>query len=127
MQRTFDRPFGLPLPVKLHLPYPPTANHIWIRAKKGMRKSDAYTLWLNDAGWLAKSQRPGKVIGSYLLSIDAARPDKRKRDIDNLIKPVSDLLMKVGVIADDSLCAEVRARWVKGDAGIRVTIEQMGE
>ena len=72
------------------------------------------------------AQRPGGIKGPYALSILAKRPDKRRRDIDNLIKPISDLLMTVGVIEDDSDCDLVSARWVTIGDGVRVLITPAG-
>ena len=112
--------------IELTLPYPPSANHLWIRARKGMRKSNTYVAWLMLAGIEARKQKPGKIDGHYKLSLNAARPDKRLRDIDNLIKPVSDLLVSIGVIKDDSACEMVTARWVTAGEGITVRIEHAG-
>lgn len=112
--------------IQLALPHPPSANRLWIRAKKGMRKSEAYCAWLEKAGWLAKSQRPGKIEGPYKLSIHAPRPDRRQRDIDNIIKPVSDLLQAIGVIENDSLCEMVCARWVTFGSGMTVFVDRAG-
>lgn len=112
--------------VELTLPYPPSTNHLWIRARKGMRKSPAYVAWLTEAGWIAKSQRPGSVKGPYKLSIQVPRPDKRRRDIDNTIKPISDLLASIGVIRDDCDCEMVSARWVTVGEGVTVRIEPAG-
>ena len=38
----------------------------------------------------------------FSVLIDAYPPDKRKRDIDNLLKPVLDALGEYGAITDDS-------------------------
>jgi crossover junction endodeoxyribonuclease RusA len=59
------------------------------------------------------------------LAIEAVRPDKRRRDIDNLIKPVSDLLCSIGVIEDDSYCEKVSAEWITGGEGILTRIESI--
>lgn len=113
--------------VQLHLPYPPSANRLWVRARKGMRKSDAYSAWLTEAGWHAKAQRPTKIDGPYKLSIHASRPDRRTRDLDNIIKPVNDLLQAVGVINNDSDCDIVCARWVTaGGPGVVVFLDRAG-
>lgn len=112
--------------IQIHIPYPPSANRLWIRAKKGMRKSDEYTRWLTEAGWRIKEQRPGRIEGPYKLSIQAVRPDKRRRDLDNLLKPVSDVLQSVGVIADDCDCELITARWVTVGHGIHVLIDRAG-
>lgn len=108
--------------VELHLPYPPSANRLWRRSGRVMHKSTEYTKWLRDAGWAAKAQRPGAVTGPYRLQIQAVRPDKRKRDLDNLAKPISDLLTSIGVIADDSDCEVLSMRWVTTGDGIHVVV-----
>jgi Holliday junction resolvase RusA-like endonuclease len=96
-----------------------------------MRKSDAYNAWLEHVGWVIAQEKPKKIPGKYRLTIEATRPDKRKRDIDNTIKAVSDALQWFNVIVDDYLCERVSAEWAKGvstsEAGIRVTIEPEGE
>ncbi len=113
--------------VQLSIPYPPSANRLWIRARVGMRKSDAYSAWINEAAWTIKAQRPQKVSGPYKLSIHASRPDKRARDIDNIIKPISDVLQLAGVIENDSDCEMVSARWVtSGGTGVVVMIDHAG-
>lgn len=113
--------------IQLYIPYPPSANHLWVRAKKGMRKSDEYARWLTDAGWLIKSQKPGTIQGPYKISVWATRPDRRRRDLDNLLKPVSDLLQSIGVIEDDSDCEMITARWVTlGGDGLQVLIDPAG-
>ena len=40
------------LQIELHLVLPPSANQLWTRTRKGLRKTDRYTLWL-----AAKPQR----------------------------------------------------------------------
>jgi crossover junction endodeoxyribonuclease RusA len=112
--------------IELCLPYPPSANRLWVRAKRGMRRSDQYLKWLRDAGFVALAARPPSIIGKYKLSVNATRPDKRKRDIDNLIKPINDLLEHIGVVADDSDCDVVTARWVTAGEGVTVRIEPAG-
>lgn len=108
---------------RLTLPYPPSANHMWVRARRGIRLSDDYAAWLALAWAHVKSQRPPKIDGAYKLSIYATRPDKRVRDIDNIIKPISDLLKKANVIRDDSDCEMVSAQWVTTGEGVTVFVE----
>jgi crossover junction endodeoxyribonuclease RusA len=108
---------------ELFIPFPPSANRLWTRTRKGMRKTDTYAEWLKVAGYMAIAQKPGGITGPYHLSIQARRPDKRRRDIDNLIKPISDLLQSVGVIEDDTYCEMVSARWVTSGEPCRVKVE----
>jgi crossover junction endodeoxyribonuclease RusA len=112
--------------IQLHIPYPPSANRLWVRAKKDMRKSDEYAQWLTEAGWHVKSQKPGAIQGPYKISVQAARPDKRRRDLDNLLKPIGDLLQSVGVIENDSDCEMITARWLTFGSGVQVLIDPAG-
>jgi len=68
-------------------------------------------------------QRPEKITGPYKLSLLAVRPDKRRRDLDNLLKATSDLLSGLGVITDDSECTELSAKWIPTGDGVTVCIE----
>lgn len=98
--------------VILTLPYPPTANHLFANSKSGGRfKTAHYKAWATQAGWEARQQRAGKIAGPYALYITACRPDARKRDLDNLAKPISDLLKELGVIESDHLCQRLDMRW----------------
>ena len=112
--------------VELVLPYPPSANKLWTRTRKGMRRTDSYNRWLHCAGWAVRTQRPKKISGLYKLTIQAVRPDKRRRDIDNLIKPISDLLQTLGIVKDDCDCEMVSARWVTAGEGVSVLVEPAG-
>lgn len=115
-----------PLAVEINVPFPPSANRLWRRSGKTIHKATKYTKWLRDAGFIALSQKPGGIIGPYKISIQAARPDKRRRDLDNLLKPISDLLVSVGVVADDSHCEMLSARWVTEGEGVSVRVERAG-
>lgn len=114
--------------IELHLPYPNGcgANRMWTHGYKGPKLSAKYEKWLHDAGYLALGQRQGKISGPYKLTIHAVRPDRKKRDLDNIIKPISDLLVSVGIIQDDHLCEMLSARWVTQGEGITVRIESAG-
>lgn len=112
--------------IELVLPYPTSANDLWERTRTGMRKSDSYKKWLRDAGYLANAQHQRRIQGPYKLSLQAVRPDNKCRDIDNLIKGCSDLLVSIHLVDDDSLCEMVSARWVTTGDGITVRVEPAG-
>lgn len=109
--------------IELDLPFPPSVNALTFNAKRGRAKTERYNKWLNAAGWELKRQKPGKVKGDYALWLYCERPDRRKRDIDNLVKPVSDLLVSHGVVEDDSNAAEVHLYWCGPGKTCRVRIE----
>lgn len=123
--RTPNIPRSIEL-IELHFSLPPSANRLWRRSGKTIHASSEYTAWLREAGYIAISQRQGAIAGPYKLTIQAKRPDKRRRDIDNLIKPTSDLLVSIGAVADDSDCEMVSARWVTQGEGLYVRLEPAG-
>jgi crossover junction endodeoxyribonuclease RusA len=110
----------------LSLPFPPSVNRLW-RVGKGKRvyKDPSYTRWISQCEAEIFSLRLTPILGSYRLQIDATRPDKRKRDIDNIIKAVSDVLQHTGIIENDHLCLEVMARWVKDGPPILISVEKI--
>lgn len=78
-----------------------------------MHKSQEYKDWLALAAWEIRAQLgPKKVITEpFKLTARVQRPDRRKRDLDNLLKPILDLLGHYGLIENDSLCHWIDARW----------------
>lgn len=97
------------------LPYPPTVNNMFENNSRGRgrRKSDGYVSWISEAGARLTKEKIKKCNGKVYVSISAKAPDKRKRDIDNIIKPILDLLVSYRVIdADDSSCLTgLSIRW----------------
>ena len=111
--------------VELQLPFPPSVNRLWRTGRKRVYKSDEYTAWLEEAGWRAKEQRPGAIVGPYVIDIRAARPDKRRRDLGNLEKAVSDLLESIGIISDDCWAEGIHLSWAQGE-GVYVRVQDVG-
>lgn len=107
---------------------PPSANgmrsHFVDGGKVRSVKSKAYAAWKRAAAWEIVAARPGCINGPYRLYIAVQRDwrTKRARDIDNLIKPVSDALVAAGVVSDDSLAEEVRAKWADNLGGPAVVV-----
>src|SRR4051812_32222866 len=112
----------------LTLPYPPSANRLWRNVPgKGTLKSAAYRAWISKATGEIMIQRGKPVRGAYRLTIVAVRPDLRARDIDNLAKPVGDLMASAGIVQNDSMAQSVFVGWsleapVK-DGSIIVSVE----
>ncbi len=110
--------------IEVHIPIlPPSANRMNGHGRGRVYRSAAYEKWLNNAGIIVKAQRPAGIVGPYKLMIQAVRPNK-KFDCDNIIKPTSDLLQLVGVIANDCHCEFVSARWVTQGEGMSVRVER---
>lgn len=85
--------------IMLTLPKPPSVNACFANVpKKGRVKTPAYTAWIAHAGLVLSRQRPRIVPGEYALDIFTGPV---RGDPDNLIKPVSDILVAHGVMEDD--------------------------
>lgn len=112
------------------LPWPPNANNLFLNAAKRRIRSPRYDAWILSAQAAVLQQRPGKIRGEFDVEMGCERPDRRKRDLDGLFKAPLDLLVKMGVIEDDSLAQDIRAYWVLKDPAkpgcVRLTIREVG-
>ena len=86
------------------LPLPPSVNSIFPtrRDNGGRTKSKAYTDWLHTAGWEVRRQAVGsssRIAGPYVLAIYVN--EAMRGDLDNRVKPISDLLCDLAITDDD--------------------------
>jgi hypothetical protein len=108
---------------------PPSANGLrksFIKDGKVVSvRSDAYADWRKAAVSEIQGQGVGRIEGPYFLFITAQRHwrSKQARDIDNIIKGISDSLVKARTVQDDSLCEWVSARWADDLGGHAVVID----
>lgn len=111
--------------IEITLPYPPSANRLWRKAQGKIHRSDDYKKWSDAARTLCRIalRHAPAVHGPYILTILAERPDKRLRDLDNLIKPCSDALAHSGVVRDDSDAEEIHVYWSGAGHNIIVKVE----
>lgn len=114
--------------IVLTLPFPVSANNMFVNGLRGRFRSQKYDSWIQEAGCEIMRQRPPKTIGpvNLVLEFQEAK-DKRKFDITNRIKPTEDLLVKHGIIqADDwTIVRKVTACFNPEVEGVRVTIEPL--
>jgi len=98
--------------IELTLPYPPSVNRT-LRAVGGrVILSKRYRDWILEAGRAVAAQVQGEPqLKHYWLWIEAIAPDRRHRDLDNLLKPTSDLLKRSGVIEDDAFARAIILHW----------------
>lgn len=107
----------------LRLPFPPPLSACYKNvARNGRAKTARYLTWQRVAENDAMKQPRTRFEGPVAVVITVGRPDKRKRDLDNLQKPLLDFLTHIGVWEDDSQVVDLRIRWgeVEG-AEIEVT------
>ena len=109
----------------LVLPYPPSLNRLWRAKKNVLYRSERYLNWLDDAKRAMKRQPVQHYTGKVDVWIMAKRPDRRARDIDNLSKPILDLLENQNVIVNDHFVETLVLWWTyREDAwGVSVWIE----
>ncbi|ANL71908.1 endodeoxyribonuclease RusA-like protein [Rhizobium phaseoli] len=95
------------------LPFPPSVNHLFMNVPRGGRvKTAKYRAWEKQADAAMPSgivKLQGEVIAVYTFG----RPDRRRRDVANLEKAVSDTLVRWGVLEDDCQIEDNRQRWDK--------------
>ena len=114
--------------IVLSLPMPPSTNNLFANSSHGGRfKTEEYDAWLTEAGWRIQAQKPGRIVGPYSIEINVSRPHtKRRMDLANREKAISDLLVKHHVIADDSLCERLTMAWTPPGEGVLVTLTRAG-
>jgi len=107
----------------IDLPFPPSVNNLFSNHRSsGRYPTKRYRDWQHAAGWQLAAQRPQRITGAYDVLFQVGRPDNRKRDLSNLWKAPSDLLVKHAVIDDDNLERRVVMEWADGLAGCRVVL-----
>jgi len=111
---------------EIFLPLPPSANKLWRYGQERVFKSPEYQSWLEEAGYKLNGQHPRPVPGPYKLTILAQRPPRRHRDLGNLEKALSDILVRHKVVDDDAWCDAIFARWVTTGEGVALRIEPAG-
>ena len=98
--------------MKLKIP-PPIPLHACFRNVRGRGrvKTDRYHTWQRNAGNEVLAQKRETFDGDCVFALTVVRPDKRKRDLDNLLKSSIDLMVYCGIVKDDQQFIKVSAQW----------------
>ncbi len=89
--------------LRLELPYPPSINHYYLRTATGVILGIKGKTYRRDVALLLHRHRDAFSADKRLsLTINVFPPDRRKRDIDNILKCAIDSLQYARVIVDDN-------------------------
>ena len=93
--------------IEFTLPWPPTVNNYYTVARGRKILSKNGRAFKESSVWYIPHLANG-LKGEISVEIQANMPDKRKRDLDNLLKPILDVITARGVFEDDSQIADLR-------------------
>ena len=94
--------------IRFTLPWPPSVNNYWHRNGKTIYVSKRGKEFRNEVYYLCRQYKDAFDCDAALaMFIWVYPPDKRKRDLDNLLKATCDSLEYVGVFPDDSQIREL--------------------
>ena len=113
--------------IEITLPWPPSVNTYWRNFDGRMiisARGREYRETVGDQMTLQTMVKHFK--GLLRVEIEAFRPDKRRRDLDNLLKATLDGLAHAGVYEDDSQIVDLRIFWAKDIGGmLKIKIEEI--
>lgn len=88
---------------RFSLPFPPSINNYYAVVRGRKILSSRGRVYQRDAVALLRSRRVAPIEGTIFAHVVLVPPDRRRRDVGNLDKPIFDALTKAGVYSDDSL------------------------
>ena len=116
--------------MRLTLPFPPSVNTYWRSNRGRVHISNAGRAYRAAVIGAVIEQRPGAGFGGARLSVvvEVFPPDKRRRDLDNVLKATLDALEHAGVYDDDGQIDRLvveRGHRLPPDGLVIVTVEEM--
>lgn len=90
------------------LPYPPSSNHYWFQNGNRRFIGAKGKQFRQDVKMVVNHLNP--LTGKMYIDIMATMPDRRKRDLDNLLKATLDALQHGGLFEDDKDIDDIRIR-----------------
>lgn len=113
--------------IEFTLPWPPSVNTYWRNFDGRMIISARGREYREEVGdQMTLQGTVAHFTGPLRVEIEAWRPDKRRRDLDNLLKATLDGLCHAGVYDDDSQIVDLRIYWAKDIGGmLKIKIEEI--
>lgn len=89
--------------IELTLPYPPSNNTYYRHVGNRVLLSEAGRNYRREALRTMLTNRSGGLSGRVAVTVRVYPPDRRKRDLDNVLKGLLDSLTHSGAIEDDGM------------------------
>jgi len=112
--------------LRFELPYPPSINHYYIHSSTGVVLGAKGKSYRRDAALLLHRFRGACQDKRLAVTINVFPPDKRKRDIDNILKCILDSLEHANVYNNDNqidMLTVIRRDVIK-DGSIQIWISE---
>lgn len=96
--------------MEIELPFPPSINHLWRRVGNRTLVSRGGRAFCRavHAALVAQGVRP--ISGRLAVTIDVHPPDRRRRDLDNIMKALLDAMQHGGAYHDDGQIDDLHIR-----------------
>jgi len=115
------------------LPYPPSVNSLYRYKGARVYKTKRWKEWLGEAEFAMlqqKGERRPTITEPVAVELAVGRPDRRKRDLDNLTKVLFDFLQSPDlqggkIIEDDHLIHHYEVYWSDEVVGVQVIIKEL--
>ena len=113
--------------IELNLPYPPSVNHYWGQMGNRRFVGKAGVLFRQEVKIMALKRTQSLYNERLSVKVYLHPPDKRKRDIDNVLKSLLDAMEHANVYENDSQIDKLCITRMEVAAGgyCEVTISQL--
>lgn len=95
--------------MEFELPYPPSINHYYRHVGPRVLISREGRKYRERVIAIIRSKMPERLTGHVKLSIELYPSDRRRRDVDNCLKPILDALQHAGLMVNDSQVKDLHA------------------
>jgi crossover junction endodeoxyribonuclease RusA len=93
--------------LEFELPYPPSVNHYWRRVGPRTLISRGGRAFRQTVCAILATRKIEPMVGPLEVDVTVFPPDRRRRDIDNVLKGLLDAMEHGGAFHDDSQIARL--------------------
>ena len=108
--------------LQLELPYPPSINHYWRRVGARTLISRGGRAFRQAVCSILAACGVRPIAGPLVVDVTVFPPDKRRRDIDNVLKSLLDALEEGGAFYDDGQIFDLRVKKMEPVMGGKVIV-----